>query len=154
MGTPLPPGLTPDPPIPGSVPRPKMKVLALSATVAAGQSAVAEGLRQQGHTGKAAALDLASATVGVVLQLAAKSPTAQAVGQAMVLAPASSLGRNYGGPLVASFIPKKQEKGTTSDFTSYASASQGQASQAQTQTQASLQEQRAEVQAQVPAKAG
>jgi hypothetical protein len=141
---------TPSPPnAPGmpSAPKPGVKQLAVQAGVVVVQTATAEALRQQGHTGKAAAVDIASAVVGATLTLFSGNKTTQNIGTALVLGPASSLGKNWGAPMLAPFIPKKQEANTTSDFSSY--ASQGQASQAQ--ANASLQAQREEVRVQQPA---
>jgi hypothetical protein len=153
MANNMPPGIFP-PDTPGlpsnTPPKPGVKQLAVQAGVVVVQTATAEALRQQGHTGKAAALDLASAVVGGALAVFSGNKNVQNIGTALVLGPASSLGRNYGAPMLASFIPKKQEANTTSDFSSY--ASQGQASQAQ--TTANLQTQREEVRQPAVAKAG
>jgi hypothetical protein len=124
-----------------------LKPMLWGAGAAAVQSSFSEALRQQGHTGKAAALDLASATAGVMMNLFSDNATVKNVGNGMVMAPAANLGRTYGAPVLASWIPQKQESSTTTDFRSYASQNQG----TQTQTQASLQEQREE--ARVPEKA-
>ncbi len=124
-----------------------LKPMVWGAGAAAVQSSFSEALRQQGHTGKAAAVDLASATAGVMMNLFSDSPTLKNVGNGLLMAPAANLGRNYGAPVLASWIPQKQEASTTTDFRSYASQNQG----TQTQTQTNLQEQREE--ARVPEKA-
>ncbi len=127
-----------------------IKPMLWGAGAASVQASFSEALRQQGHTGKAAALDLASATVGAVIQLFSDNKTAQNIGNGLLMAPAANLGRTYGAPMLASFIPQKQEA-TTSDFSSYASqsTSQSQASQGQTS-----QAQREEVRQPAVAKAG
>jgi hypothetical protein len=153
MANNMPPGIFP-PDTPGlpsnTPPKPGVKQLVVQAGVVMVQTSTAEALRIQGHTGKAAALDLASAVVGGALAVFSGNKNVQNIGTALVLGPASSLGRNYGAPALAGFIPKKQEASTTSDFSSY--ASQG-SSQGSSQNQAS-QTQREEVRQPAVAKAG